>query len=490
MGRIALVFGLLILAGGPVRAGEERSPEGGPQRAETEAVQERQQTRLQPEKETGAGQPEAKAQPSEDWFDLLPEPVARLRLESEAYGLPLSGTAFSESMAPYSRFAAHRGAGARILAFRDTLAPEAPSWPHRYGPWAFFTSLALSEQYTDNVFLAPSDEQSDWTTTIMPALRVEWARQNARGALYYGGRYSRPDRFRENQREDHQFGLTAEWQLRDSLKARFENLYGIRSIPADFEGADYTRYWDNQTLVKLVYNPWEDWETDIAYDRYQATFRDVATDDVTIDAVSAGAARRVLPALWTEGRLRYANVDNRDVGSTNTDNDTGIASVGLRFDPLAPVEGVVHVGAISKDYDSSQIDDQDGLFLKTAVTCSPRRWMRVYVTADRSLLETSVTALNRLAGTFSYERTTASLGARFDVAQRWGVGLMGFYAVDDYFGPGDRQDRLRGGTASAFYELTERSRVVLRYQYQTNDSNQDINDFRENFVSLGCEFRL
>lgn len=481
MGRIALVLCLLMALGGLVRADEE----GGPRRAETGVVQERQQTRLQPEMDADADQPDA-----EDRFELLPQPWGRLRLESEAYRLPLRARLFDDSIAPYSRFVAHRGAGGRVMAFRDTLAPEAPSWPHSYGPWTFFTSLAVSQQYTDNVFFTPSDEQREWTTTIIPGLRVEWSRQDFRTALYYGGRYSRPQRFHENQREDHQVGFLAEYQVRDSLKARVENLYGVRSVSADFDGDDYTRYWDNQTLVQLVYSPWQDWETDVAYDRYQARFRDVTMDNVTINGISAGAARRILPALWAEGRLRYANVENHDVGSTNTDNDIHRASVGLRFEPLAPVEGTVHVGRISKDYDSPQINDEDGLFVKAAISCSPRQWMHIYLTADRSLQETSVTALNQPTGSFSYERTAASLGARFDVAEQWGFGLMGFYATDDYARPGDRKDTLRGGTASIFYDLSQRSRVVLRYQHQTNDSNQDLNDFRENFVSLGCEFRL
>jgi len=482
MVRIALALCLLMSLGGLVRADEE----GGARRAQTEVMQ----TRLRPEVDTDAGQPDAGPEVPEDRFELKPQPLGRLRLESEAYRLPLRGTLFDGSIAPYSRFVAHRGAGGRIVAFRDTFAPEAPSWPHHYGPWTLFTSLAMSQQYTDNVFLTPSDEQGEWTTTIVPALRVEWSRQNLRTAVYYGGRCFRPHRFHENQREDHQVGFLAEHQVRDSLKARVENLYGIRSVSADFDGDDYTRYWDNQTLVQLVYSPWQDWETDVAYDRYQARFHDVTMDNVTINGVSAGAARRILPALWVEGRLRYANVENHDLGSTNTDNDLHRASVGLRFDPLAPVEGTVHVGRISKDYDSAQIDDEHSLFVKAAISCSPRQWVRIYLTADRSLQETSVTALNQPGGAFSYQRTAASLGARFDVAEQWGFGLMGFYATDDYASPGERKDRLCGGTASIFYDLSERSRVVLRYQHQTNDSDQELNDFRENFVSLGCEFRL
>jgi len=55
MGRIALVLCLLMALGGLVRADEE----GGPRRAETGVVQERQQTRLQPEMDADADQPDA-----------------------------------------------------------------------------------------------------------------------------------------------------------------------------------------------------------------------------------------------------------------------------------------------------------------------------------------------------------------------------------------------------------------------------------------------
>jgi len=417
---------------------------------------------------------------------LWPEPLGPSRIGPDTFRLAVSGTAFDVGTPPYTRFIARRGAGARITTYPTTLAPRAPLVRHDYGPWSLSTGLSVSGHYTDNVFLTPSGEKSEWTTVITPRIGLEWSVPNFAAAVRYGAQFHRPDKFRENRREDHQVGLQAQWTVRNSLTARLENVYGWRTVAANFEGDEFTRYWDNQTVLGLTYNPWPDWEADLSYDRYQARFDEVTSDDVTINGFGCTLSRRVFPAVWGQARLHYALVANRDVGGLNTDNDECTASLGFRFDPLAPVTGTVHVGYTQRDYESSQIGDKNGLFVNAGLTYSPRRWAHVFLTTARSIEETSVTALNQAAGSYNYERTSTSLGARFDVTDRWGFGLLGFYARDDY-SEANRQDDLYGGSVSLFYELSDRARLALRYQYQENDSDQNANDFTENFVNLGLE---
>lgn len=402
--------------------------------------------------------------------------------------VPSVDAAFDGSMAPFSRFIAHRGAGARVLTFPNVLAPPGPDVKHEYGPWALRARLALEEHYTDNVFLTPGSEQSEWTSVITPQLGVDWTHPSFGLALDYGGQFFRPHRFRENQREDHQIGFHARWKVRNSLSAGFENVYGWRTIAADFEGDNYTRFRDNSTGVGLTYEPWPDWKVDLGYDRYQACFRDIASDNVTVNGFGTGVSRRIFPAVWGQAKFRYANVENHDVGGLNTDNDECTASLGLRLDPMAPFSGTLQMGYTEKDYDSSAISDADTLYLHGGITYSPRERTQVFWSLRRSIQETSVSALNQpRAGAANYVRTSTSLGARFDVTDRWGFGVLGFYATDDYSGAAGREDDLYGGSASLFFEFNSASRAALRYQYQRNDSDGEANDFMENFVNLSLQ---
>jgi len=417
---------------------------------------------------------------------LLFEPK---RLGADRLRLQLAGTAVDRSLAASSAFLAHRGAGARVATFPTSLAPPQPLQRREYGPWAVAASLSVYEQFTDNVFLTPNNEQSEWTTVVGPSVGVEWSQPDFRLAMHYGGQYFYPDRFSsENERDDHQIILQGEWQLRRSLVARAEYVAGWRTVMAGFEGDKYTRYRDSVTAVGLNYSPWDDWRFDLGYDRYNAQFRENQTDDVTAHGFTAEASRRLFPAVWGQARLRYVNTENHDLGVVDTDNDMYTASFGLKFDPLAPVTGTMHVGYTIKDFDSSLIDDQGTIYMEGGLTYEPRDWIHLFFTARSTVEDTSTVALNQpVPAVASLARSGFSLGGRFDVTDRWGLSMLGFYAMDEYATPSDREDDLWGGTFSAYYKISEKARLTLRYQYQQNDSTQNASDFTENFVQLGVD---
>jgi len=385
---------------------------------------------------------------------------------------------------PSNRFAAHRGAGYRVVA-PITLMPREPLLRYERGPWGVYGGASLTGYYTGNLFLSDTDEEGDFIAMISPQVGVDWSHPNFGVGLRYGTQLIR-SRFNEFQRDNHQVGVDADWVIRSDLTARIENVYGWRTVAPPEKDIDFTRYFDNQTTLGLKYNPWIDWEMDLVYDRYQARFPDVPTDNLTINGGAATASRRVAPAVWAQGRLRYENTENHDEGNVNTDNDTYIASVGFRFEPLAPVTGNVHVGHIVKAYDAREIDDQSGIYLNGRITYSPREWIKIFWGGARSLYETSVTALNEPGGA-NYERTSTSAGARFDVADLWGIAVLGFYAKDDYTGPFGREDDLFGGRISLYRDISTWSRFVVAYQYQVNDSNLSGNDFAENYISVGLD---
>jgi len=423
-------------------------------------------------------------------FEAARADVGRLRYQPR-----LDPTTFEVRMPPSTRFYAHRGAGGRVASFRETLAPRPPIGVRRYGPWRLVTSLTFSTRYSGNVFLTDQDQKSDLTVLISPMIGLEWSRTDFSAALRYSMTGYQPLEYDENERIDHQVGFEANWRIRNSLMARFEHIYGRRSVESSTEGVDANRYDDHETTVGLTYRPWEDWELGVKFMRYDAEFDDPAdaVDDVTTNGVEVRALRRVAPALWAMARLGYTDVDNKNDITFSTDNQVIEGAVGLQFRPKHPdfpLMGTVEVGYAKKDFDTSGIPDSDGPILSAGLTYAFRDWVTFYLTGSRSIMETTRTSMTAPSG-FSYFRTSAAFGTRLDLGEDWGAGAQVFWGNDDYNTPGpDREDDLYGGNISLYYRPFKWGQLVAIYQYQRNDSNVDANDFSESSLVLGAELSL
>lgn len=424
--------------------------------------------------------------------------AARLGVRREREGLRLDPDTFRVRAAPSSRFDAYRGAGARIASFPNDLAPAAPVGSRQFGPWRLLTNLRLAGRYSDNVFLQEEGDRSDWTLIAEPTVGLEWSRTDFGAALRWQPSFYQPLKYDENERADHVLGFDARWRLRKSLTATFENVYGYRSVLSRRTDVDANRYYDNETVVGLEYAPWEDWQVNLDYNRYQAWFRDPAEkqDNMISNGMELSAARRLTPALWGHTRWSYTDINNRHDVLVDTDNDVIVGAVGVQFKPRFPVVGTIELGYNEKDFDSSLIDDDSGPFVSTGLNYAFREWVNFYLTASHSLADTAATARNASAG-YSYSRTSTALGTRVDLNERWGVGGRVFYGRDKYEdnplagGTGDdRKDHLWGGNLSVYYQPWQWGQLVATYQYQTNISNAPGEDFEENSILLGLELSL
>ena len=421
--------------------------------------------------------------------------ATRADIGRERYQPLLEANTFEVRMPPSTRFYAHRGAGARIATFRETLAPPPPIGVRQRGPWRLVTSLTLSSRYSGNVFLTDQDPKSDLTVVIGPMVGLEWSHTDFAAALRYSPTVYQTLAYSENSRIEHQVGLEASWRIRDSLIARFEHIYGRRSVVSSTEGVDANRYIDQETTVGMTYKPWEEWELGVAYLRYDATFdaRASKVDDVTTNGVEVRALRRVAPALWALATLGYTDVDNKNDVTFTTDNQVMEGTVGLQFRPKQPdfpLTGTVKVGYATKEFESSQIPDSDGIIFSAGLSYAFREWMTFYLTGSRSIFDTTLTSTTAPSG-FSFFRTSAALGTRLDLGENWGCGAQVFWGNDDYNTPGpQREDDLSGGNVSFYYKPFDWGQLVAVYQYQTNDSNVDANDFSESSLILGAELSL
>ena len=424
---------------------------------------------------------------------------ARANVARERYGLRLEPDTFRVRTLPSSRFASHRGAGARIATFPQAMAPDAPVGAYESGPWRLLTNLRLAGRYTDNFFLNEDSEKNDWTLIAQPTIGVDWSRADFGAGLRWQPSFYYPLEYDENERADHVLGFDANWQISKSLTAKFENVYGYRSVLSRTEDVDSNRFFDNETVVGLQYKPWQDWEVNLDYNRYEAWFRDPAekTDDVTENGLELRAAKRVAPAFWGLGRVAYTDVNNHNDIMVDTDNEHVLGALGVQFRPRYPVTGTVELGYNQRDYDASAIDDNSGPFVSAGLNWRLREWVNFYLTASQTVAESSATGRNLSSG-FSYDRTSVALGSRWDIREDWGVGGQVFYGQDDYDDSGaapaggvsDRKDHLWGGNLSLYYSPWEWGQFVATYQYQINISSAPGEDFEENSVLLGLELSL
>jgi len=423
---------------------------------------------------------------------------ARVNMARERYGLRLEADTFRVRQLPSSRFRAHRGAGARIASFPQALAPDAPMGSYQAGPWELLTSLRLAGRYTDNFFLNEDDEKSDWTLIAQPTVGLEWSSADFGAGLRWQPSMYYPLEYDENERADHVVSFDANWEITKSVMAKFENVYGYRSVLSRTEDVSSNRFYDNETVVGLQYKPWQDWEMNLDYTRYEAWFRDPGdkTDDVTEHGLELRAARRVAPAFWGIGRVSYTDVNNHNDIMVDTDNEHVVGTVGVQFRPRYPVTGTLEVGYNQRDYDASAIDDNSGPFVSTGLNWQVREWANLYLTALQTVAESSATGRNLQSG-FSYDRTSVALGGRYDFTKEVGVGSQVFYGQDDYDSSGagttsrsDRKDHLWGGNLSLYYRPWEWGQFVATYQYQINISSAPGEDFEENSVLLGLELSL
>mgnify|MGYP006279105363 CR=1 FL=1 len=421
----------------------------------------------------------------------------RVNVMRENYGLRLEPDTFRVRTLPSSRFSSHRGAGARIATFPQALAPDAPVGAYEVGPWQILTNLRLAGRYSDNFFLNEDEEKNDWTLIAQPTVGVDWNRADFGAGLRWQPSFYYPLEYDENERADHVVGFDANWEITKSVTAKFENVYGYRSVLSRTEDVDSNRFYDNETVVGLQYKPWQDWEMNLDYTRYEAWFRDPAekTDDVTENGLELRAARRLCPAFWGLGRVSYTDVNNHNDVMVDTDNEHVMGALGVQFRPRYPLTGTLELGYSQRDYDASAIDDNSGPFVSAGLNYKLREWINFYMTASQTVAESSATGRNLNSG-FSYDRTSVAVGSRWDIDEEWGIGNQVFYGQDDYDDSGaattggDRKDHLWGGNLSLYYSPWEWGQFVATYQYQINISHAPGEDFEENSVLLGLELSL
>lgn len=156
-----------------------------------------------------------------------------------------------------------------LLQYSTAFSGDGLKW----GRFRFTPELSVSEAYTDNVYIAPTDEQSDTVTTIFPKLLIDFAiaPRNYFSLCYEGDfrMYAHSDNFKKDIHH-----LNIFWNLTTAKGSIFKigaraNLDSIQPYSVEDRHKDYE---EKQAYADILVSLGAFTDVGIKYDHDDCTF--------------------------------------------------------------------------------------------------------------------------------------------------------------------------------------------------------------------------
>ncbi|MDL1974907.1 MAG: outer membrane beta-barrel protein [Deltaproteobacteria bacterium] len=402
------------------------------------------------------------------------------------------------------------------LLFVFLLLSPSNSFAERYS--VVTASISVSEEFTDNLFLSRDGRESDWITTVTPALYYSLLGQHdeitvtyAPGFAWY---YKNPDQNNVRQSasisgytelgshtelnvtdtftqtedpssrdesEDQTVATSREPYYANTATAEILHQFG----PADTVSLGYTdtfRYStdpdeeDSKSHVTTIgleywFLPHLGTETDLTYTRGE--FGGGSSDDFDLWTGTLRLIREFSSQF--DAFIQYAHTDMNYRGRT-VDYEVYDASVGMEYGMEEDMLAAFSVGYVVW----AQADrDEEGRGYATIDFSRTFRRTSVSLGAGSGYQETYFGAEN--LGFDWYSEVSGSVSR--SISRRLSGTISGDYRRDAYAETeDDRTDYTWTGTADLTYEIFTWMMTALTYSHQNRDSSTDENDFTENSV--------
>ena len=376
-----------------------------------------------------------------------------------------------------------------VVNVRDLPQPDYAPLGLRAGAFILNPILSLSEEYDDNIFRDETGEQSDWITSVQPALNIrsDWnlheVQFRASGDLAY---------YADNSDENYQdysvsasgrYDITYETFLNALL--RWDQLHEDRGSPDDVNGDEpitYDRLSAGMGFTRAL------GKLKLFVD---GLYQDYTFDDTTALGVVVDTSNRDRKQTRFQTRLAYEMSPNYDVFistawnkrdydrvvTVDRSSDGHEKRAGADLNITGKVKGEVYGGRITQNY-SDDFED-----IGTANYGGSLLWNITGLTSltgslDRSVIETVST------GNSGYVRTASRIGV--DHAFKRNILFGGFlgFNQDDYIanttGSDEREDSTRLAGLRLEYKPMRGASLETRYDYVDRDSNLDGSDFSNN----------
>ncbi len=382
-------------------------------------------------------------------------------------------------------------AGDVISVKEKPLQPFAPLGI-KAGSFLLHPSIALEEEYNNNIFAAATNEESDFITTLKPGFEAKsnWDRHaasleaNAAIGLY-------ADNADENF-EDYTAALSGRYDITHKTffdaKLSYNRTHEDRSSPNDVGGDEPTeidvlkaRLGFTRALARLklyLHTAVENLD-----------FKDNATGNTPIDndfrdrlQKEAGIklAYEFAPGTEIFTQALYDDRDYDRAATTDRSSDGYRLRAGLSHTITGKLKGDLYGGYIAQNYGAGLKDVSTPDF-GASLLWNPSALTSVIANLNREVFETTS------AGISGYVRTQSSLELQHAFRENIIGGADIGYAYDDYVGATRDDDIIRAG-AEIGYKPRRGLDTLLRYDYADRDSNIATQDYTNHRLMLRLKF--
>jgi hypothetical protein len=355
-------------------------------------------------------------------------------------------------------------------------------------------SIAVSESYSDNVYLAYADEQDDWISSISPDISLDLAvAPRNYFTLRYQGEflsYANTDNFREDNHLG-TFSFTSKTAKGSHfiLGASAQDT-AIQPFSETEQSKDYT-FQDYYADIALVAGAVSEIGTQYSHNRREFDDIRYTSDNYTRDTVDVYYLYKystILPLLL---QYRFVNQDNNDQGVLNTDFKSHTVFIGGRWAPGSRLSGALRVGYTWANFEQSNVDNFNGYAVDTDLEYAFSEITHIKLAVEHAIQQPTRSA--RETGDY-YEFTAVGLSISHRRWEKITTRLSGSYRVRDYTDLASqitvRQDKLYRAGLSIDYAFKSWISIGLEFRRQQNNSDIDSEEYTENLGKLGVTLSM
>lgn len=384
--------------------------------------------------------------------------------------------------------------------------------------------LTLVEQYTDNLFLSADNEQDDWMTTARPGIGLVYDSVALEFDIDYSLKFryynvykdGNETAFRDVQRSNVHALLFPERAFRVYLDGEISRV----TIDERDAGIEESELLNATSLYKMTANPQYQWDLSnnfsVTFDyfyrisEYESTFG----DDTSSHEYSLRLNKKV--SASTDLLLRYSFLDHQANFYRNFELQTLTLGFAHQLGPRLVVEA--DAGLVLFHYDNG-IEKRNttgkgrlSYLLSRSLTLSFSHIRDYAVSVSRGLIRRENTAASLIySGRATIEGEIYFSDEKFledealsdnetrdkilGAILRFNVPLMGHVYIDgfgnfktlNYLPVDEKIDRYAIGSAIGY--AFNKFDVSLGYTFRVNESNIDVNDYKNNLVTLQGSLR-
>ena len=359
----------------------------------------------------------------------------------------------------------------------------------RLGPVRITPYVNASGSYTDNVFLTPKNEKSDFFYSVLPGINVN-VKPAGRHRLHlsYDADFSKFDTFSEADYAVHTGNAALDLKLPRGFEVKLGDKIVRGADLPDFEGDRTKRYIANSARFDASYPFWDRFGLAFRYDHdlkdYDRTVDEI--DNFTTNTVGGQFRFHILARTFTFLEYVYSATDYSRERRRASNNYSNRINAGITWDITAKTRGIVRGGYIARDYYGIE-REEESLYASadisheiTSRTIFTLRGVRsIFDTskADRNLrFSTSYISNQVIAGLrHTYRKFTGSIGGDY---------IHDRYLRDDLFAGKRRRDDIVRGSVGIDYQMQRWIKLGVQYRYTNLDSNFNIEDYTENVINF------